>query len=311
MADEYYAPTLAEVLQRNALDPYPESGTEMPRGDARHPPFARAYDQSWRDRLASVISGENADPFRRLLAFRILGSSGLGPSADPNTPWRAMPVAAPAIDAAEAAYNDQHGKFAANALDAGLEAWGVAGLPGLLARTAVKPPLPVSQPFNVTINNKSGQPIGDVFGRVAGDKAHISGAYRTELEPGVRAPNSVGYGEMRRVFDAIREQFPNTARVTATRVSGARHGRAAAKGADDVTETLKQRIWEPGNVVDEALGVADRLTKYRLSESALGEHLWEKMSRTAGDLGSKSALDVAVTPEWQRILNEAGKRGIR
>lgn len=247
--------------KRNALaDALTDEGPTTADVKNRRSEYAQAYAPTWRDQLGAIISGEGGSSFRRLLAQRLLGTAGLGPSADPNTPWRALPVAAPAIDAAEAAYNDQHRRFAANALGVGLEAWGMTGLPGTLARTAVKPPLPTFQPFSAPIKSKTGEPIGYVSGRVEGDAARVHAAYLDEYGKSQSAANTVGYSEMRRVFDAVRELFPHTAHVGATRVSGARHGGAAA---------------DP-----------NKLDK------------------------SRSSLEISLTPLWEQILNEAGRRGV-
>lgn len=310
-------PSTADMRQPSPPQPYtpfPESGTELPRGDARMPAVLSAYQPSWRDQLAAPITGDDRNPFRRLLAMRLLGSSGLGPSADPNEPWRALPVAAPAIDAAEAAYNDQHLPFAAKALDTGLEAWGVGSLPGLLRTLAVKPPLPRGEAFNLPIM-RGGKPAGDVYGSVSGDTAHVEGAFLNRYAG--NPANSIGPREMRRVFDDLREQYPNTARVTAYRISGARHGKAADKAAEPTAmERFKDVFYEPGNVVDNALVKADNVSKGRLgesalgSESALGDSIYNKMAR-ARDRNNPSNLDFEITPLWEQILNQYGRRGVQ
>lgn len=243
------------LQQRNALagDEYGDNYDAAPGTYSPPPPELRAYDPTWRDRLASLITGDERSAFRRLLAQRLLGTSGLGPSADPEQPWRALPVAAPMIDAAEAAYNDQHGRFALKALDTGVEAWGVGSLPNALARAAVRPPLPTAEPFHYPIMSK-GAEVGYVSGNVRGDKMHISSAFRnsTDNRPFKHYANSVGYRDVREVFENIRRDFPHTARVTANRISGA---------------------------------------------------------RKSG--GASNNLDVEITPLWEQILNEAGRRGVR
>lgn len=220
---------------------------------------------------------------------------------------------------------------------------------------AVKPPLPREAGFRIPIK-QDGNEVGSVRGHVAGDTAYVSGASRQPVRrgpaefdewmaaeyPGVLPPpganldsyrsawmaqlpelswkaagkNSVGYPEMRRVFNELRSQFPQTSRVVADRISGAREraGKHSGVEIDDISEGFKQRMWERGGVLDEGLGQVDRLTKGGLGNSRAGQKILEHQEAVESGLGKGGMngynLDIQTVPEWERILRTYGRRGI-
>lgn len=289
--------SLSGLLSGYGNTPFPESGSPQPSEGGRPMAWARSYEPTWRDRLAAYLAGDEQDPIRRKLAQGLLGSTGLGPTTDPEAAaWRKLPVAGPLIDATQSAYNDQHGRTAVHLLDAVGEGWLAGNAKNILMNAMAKPPLPAYETFRLPIMNpKTGTEGGYVIGHVAGDSAHINGAYR-EGRIGAEGANSIGYREMRRVFDALREQYPNTSNVTAKRVSGARKGKAAPY-ADAFTKEPVGRKAAMG-----ALDTVDMLAPAKTSEKA-----YEALGPSSGI----NNLNVELTPLWQQILNEAGRRGVR
>jgi hypothetical protein len=207
----------------------PEAWNEAIKRIPREPEL-RNYEPTLRDKIGALIAGDNSSNGRRSLAHMLAGSSGLGHDRTEG-PFSLADAAGVGqyLDSLDHIERREPWNVATDALSAALNLAGARGLgkaPQALADSMKGERWFRHAPedFMVQFGESAGRP-GAVTGFVNGNRAHINTAFQTNRasSSALGDTNVIGTADMRRVFDALRNEFPGVTNVTAHRISGARH----------------------------------------------------------------------------------------
>lgn len=207
-----------------------EAIKRIPRG-----PELRNYEPTLRDKIGALIAGDNSSSGRRSLAHMLAGTSGLGydRTEGPFSLADATGVGQ-YLDSLDHIERREPWNVATDALSAALNLAGARGLgkaPQAIADSMKGERWFRHAPEDFRVVFGEGTPnAGAVSGYVNGNNAHIGRAFQfNRASSSLGDANTVGTADMRRVFDALRNEYPGVTNVTAHRISGARHHDAYRK----------------------------------------------------------------------------------
>jgi hypothetical protein len=207
-------------------------------------PTMRAYDPTWRDRLAQSLMGDHrsTEPYGELVS-RVVGSSGLGES-------RASALdAVPLVGAGLGIEEDlQRGRYGSAALDAGIGFLPFSKVFGRFVRDTARGFTPESYalsragsyhlephpwaPGLFQIVDTEGQDVGGVSVSRRGNDLRVSSIGATKPYYSDR-PNSLGPSATRNLYRDLQAYYPYSRTLSGLRVSGARTGPAGKYGYAD------------------------------------------------------------------------------